>query len=208
MRLPMMDDPFSTTARTYDRVATTYLKLNRDRSLKAELLDRFAALLATGSIVVDLGSGPGFDAAEFRRRGLRAVSVDYSFEMLRAGVGEFPGARMQADMRSLPIRAASVDAVWASASVIHLAAPDAMKAMEEIRRALRDGGVLYLNVKAGVGDAWESDSFGSPRWFQFWSADELDVALCDRGFAIEQSFTNETNAGLWHVRIARAARTS
>ena len=72
----MTDDPVATTTRTYDQVAAAYLASNRNRSLMAERLDRFAALLPPGSVVVDLGSGPGFDAAEFRGRGLRAVSVD------------------------------------------------------------------------------------------------------------------------------------
>lgn len=204
----MTDDPVTRTAHTYDRVAAAYLDLNHDRSGVVERLDHFAARLPAGSIVLDLGSGPGFDAAEFRKRRLRAVSLDYSFEMLRAGVEDFPGPRVQADMRRVPFREGSLDAVWAIASVIHLPVRDAMAAIDEIHRALRDDGTLYLSMKAGVGDVWESDRYGSPRWFQFWSAEELDAALGDRGFAIEESFTKETNAGLWHVRIARAARRS
>ena len=41
-----------------------FLSRTRDRSRTAHQVDRFAALLPRGALVLDVGAGPGFDSAE------------------------------------------------------------------------------------------------------------------------------------------------
>jgi SAM-dependent methyltransferase len=165
-------------------------------------LDRFASLLPAGALVLDLGAGPGFDAAELRKRGFEAVSVDLSRGMLRAGVHEFPGPRVQSDLRRLPFPSCSVHAVWANASLLHLSKAEASLALREIRRMLRPSGVLHVSVKRGSGTEWESERYGRPRWFQYWSEPELDAALRAAGFDVNAAWVDETALDTWLVRLA------
>lgn len=197
-----MTEPGRRTRESYDKVATRYLESTRDRSPIAFWLERFARHLGAGATVVDLGAGPGFDSVELRLLGLQAVSVDLSLGMLRAGRREFPGPRVQADARSLPFPDGSVAGVWANASLLHLPPRDTASALGEIRRVLRARGLLHVSVKSGAGAEWESERYGEPRWFQYWSAADLDALLSDSGFDVIESWANSTARADWLVRHA------
>ena len=194
------------TRETYDKVAARFLENTRDRSPIAFWLVRFAQRLAPGALVLDLGAGPGFDSAELRRLGLRAISLDLSLGMLRAGLREFPGPRVQADARRLPFPDGSFAGVWASASLLHLAPADTVTAVQEVRRVLHDGGIVHVSLKSGAGAEWEAERYGEPRWFQYWSAPDLDALLADSGLQVTESWVNSTARADWLVRHAvRAA---
>ena len=203
-----MDDPVSKTRDTYDAVAAEFLQNTRDRSVICGWLDRFAASLPAGTLVLDLGAGPGFDSAELRERGIEAISVDLSLGMLRAGVREFPGPRVQSDLRCLPFPSCSVCGVWANASLLHLSKAEASLALRELRRVLRPSGVLYMSVKRGSGAEWESERYGRPRWFQYWLDADLDAALQAVGFCVNAAWVNETTRDTWLVRLASVERAA
>ncbi len=203
-----MDDPVSKTRDTYDAIAAEFLQNTRDRSVIRGWLDRFASSLPAGTLVLDLGAGPGFDSAELRKRGFEAISVDLSLGMLRAGVREFPGPRVQSDLRRLPFPSCSVCGVWANASLLHLSRAEVSLALREIRRVLRPSGVLYMSVKRGSGAEWESERYGRPRWFQYWSESELDAALQAVGFCVNAAWVNETRRDTWLIRLASVERAA
>jgi ubiquinone/menaquinone biosynthesis C-methylase UbiE len=194
------------TRASYDKIAARFLENTRDRSGLAPWLERFAERLGSGAAVLDLGAGPGFDSAELRRLGLRVVSLDLSLGMLRAGLREFPGPRVQADARQLPFPDATFAGVWASASLLHLTPRDAATALREARRVLRASGLLHVSLKSGAGAEWEAERYGEPRWFQYWSAPDLDALLAASGLEVVGSWANSTPRADWLVRHAvRAA---
>lgn len=190
------------TRQTYDKIAGRFLENTRDRSVVSFWLRRFADHLGAGATVVDLGAGPGCDAAELRRLGLRTISLDLSLGMLQAGLPEFPGPRVQADARHLPFRDGSLAGVWANASLLHLSPEEAAAAVREVRRVLCAPGLFHLSVKSGNGAGWESERYGEPRWFQYWSAPDLDVLLARAGFNVLASWSNSTPRADWLVRHA------
>ena len=200
-----MNDRIDRTRRTYDTVAGQFLENTRDRSVVSLWLGRFVERLTAGATVLDIGAGPGCDSAELRRRGFRAISVDLSLGMLRAGLSEFPGPRVQADARQLPVRNGSVAGVWASASLLHLSPDEAAAAVREARRVLCASGLLHISVKSGNGAEWESERYGEPRWFQYWSAAELDALLASAGFNLIASWSTSSRRADWLVRHATPA---
>jgi ubiquinone/menaquinone biosynthesis C-methylase UbiE len=197
-----MNERVGRTRQTYDRIAARFLENTRDRSVMSPWLERFARWLPAGATVVDLGAGPGCDSAELRRLGLRPIALDLSLGMLRAGLREFPGPRVQADARRLPLRDGSVAGVWANASLLHLSPEETIAAMLEVRRVLSAPGLLHVSVKSGSGAAWESERYGEPRWFQYWSGEQLDVLLTMAGFQVVGSWSNSTPRADWLVRHA------
>jgi len=202
-RTPAMNDPTRLTRETYDVVAARYLENARDRGAIEPHLDAFAGALTQGARVVDLGAGPGLDTVLLVDRGLRAIGIDFSLGMLRTGVREFPGIRVQGDARRLPVATGCVDGIWAKASLLHLRRDDAVLALAEIRRTLRPGGILFVSVKAGSGAATETARYGLPRFFQYWSDADLDAALDDHAFDV---LTRTTDAGIrdtWLTRLTR-----
>jgi len=199
-----VNDPSLDTRETYDAIGARFIENARDRSAMIPWLDQFAASLPRGALVLDVGAGPGIDSADLRARGLRAISLDFSLGMLRAGMREFPGERVQGDARRLPVASATIAGVWANASLHHLPAAEAGLALAAIHRVLEPRGLLYVSVKQGVGAEWESDRYDSRRFFQYWSAESLDAALDAAGFAITTADTNVRPRATWLVRLASA----
>jgi SAM-dependent methyltransferase len=100
------------------------------------------AALPHGSVVVDVGCGPGTTLEAIAASGHRAIGVDYSHALARvaadAGTSSIVG-----DAERLPIGDAAVDAVVIECVVSAL--PDKPRAIDEARRVLRPGGVLLLS---------------------------------------------------------------
>jgi ubiquinone/menaquinone biosynthesis C-methylase UbiE len=200
-----MDDPTLLTRGTYDVIAAQFLENRRDRTAIIPHLDAFAAALPPAARVVDLGAGPGLDTVLLVERGLRAVGVDFSMGMLRAGRREFGAVRIQGDARRLPVATTSIDGVWAKASLLHLQRDDVALALAEVRRVLSPGGVLFVSLKAGTGAATETARYGLPRFFQYWTDDALDAVLDAHGFAVLRRTTDEGAGAEWLTRLARLA---
>ena len=200
-----MEDPTRLTRETYDVVAPRYLENARDRGAIEPHLDAFAGALTPGARVVDLGAGPGLDTVLLVDRGLRAMAIDFSRGMLRAGVREFPGTRVQGDARRLPVATGCIDGVWAKASLLHLQRDDVARALTEVRRILRPGGILFVSVKAGSGAATETARYGLPRFFQYWSDADLDAAMDAHAFDVLTRTTDAGTRDTWLTRLTRRA---
>src|SRR5262245_55651105 len=72
------------TSATYDQIAADYAARSpgADPATLAEIRTRFAALLAPGARVLDIGCGPGWEAARLHALGLRTFGLDRSRGML------------------------------------------------------------------------------------------------------------------------------
>jgi len=125
--------------------------------------------------------------------------------MLIAAQQEIPGPRVQADMRQLAFRPNCVAGVWACASLLHLDRDELVPALSGIRNVLVSCGVLFVSLKYGSGATWDTSKFGpeAPRWFTYWSDDDLDASLGSAGFEIVESATEEGLRNRWIARIAR-----
>jgi SAM-dependent methyltransferase len=192
---------------SYDRIAGEFLERHRDRALLLPWMRSFAALLPSEGVVLDLGAGPCQDSSELRGLGLRVMSLDRSRQMLTVAASQFPGPRVQADLRHLPLQDRSLSGVWACACLLHLDRAEVAPALEGIARALVPGGVLFISVKDGEGERCDTSAYGDgvPRWFTYWSGEGIDAALRRAGFEIVDSVTGLGPKEVWHVRLARSS---
>lgn len=196
------------TVAAYDQIAAAYLARWRDRRVVERPLTLLATLLPAGATVLDLGCGPGFDGASLRRKGLRVVGIDLSWEMVRIGRVHYPGVYLQGDMRRLPVASASVGAIWASASLLHLPRSLLPGMLAEAWRVLVTDGLFYLSLKEGTGEAWQADSCGreAPRFFTYWRAEALDSQLRAAGFGTVAAWRDQGSKDLWLNRVVRKSR--
>jgi SAM-dependent methyltransferase len=201
------------TTATYNQIAEIYYEKWRDRSAIHHHLTRFVEMIRAygldGLPVTDVGCGPGFDADFFRRSGLRALGLDLSTAMMKAGWPEFGGDYVQADMRHLPL-ATGIGGLWVSASLLHLPREEVPAVLQEFARVLTAGGLLYLSLKAGEGAEWTAQSHDVPlsRYFVYWLPDALDQVLRSAGFQIVDGWLSPADQGAgWLIRFARKVTT-
>lgn len=192
------------TIASYDRIAKAYAHHWKDRSVMAASLRRFVAMVPQNGMILDAGCGPGFDGDLLRTQGLRVVGFDLSRGMIIAGrASGIKVPMVQADMRRLPF-GGSISGIWCNAALLHLTRRDAVTALQEFARVLRDGGALFLSVKEGQGEAQRSDAYGNqtPRYFTYWQDRQLDAVLRESGFTIGGSWTDESPTDDWLCRLA------
>ncbi len=98
--------------------------------------------------VVDLGCGPGVMVEAIRERGGAFLGIDYSPEMVREASVRFQGVPevsfRQGDIEALALPDDTYDTVICMAVLEYLETPD--KALREIRRILKPGGVALVTV--------------------------------------------------------------
>jgi SAM-dependent methyltransferase len=108
--------------------------------LTARLIDR--ARLVPGSTVLDVGCGPGTTLALLASAGHRSIGIDFS-PALAADATARQAAALTGDAEHLPLRGASADA--ALIECVLSALPDKERAIGEVARVLRPGGMLLLS---------------------------------------------------------------
>jgi len=173
------------TASTYESNADAYTEKYRSGSVAARFGDQFLDALP-GECVLDLGCGPGSDAAVFADRGLDVVGLDVTHAFLAAARTDVDGQFCRGDARRLPLADGAVDGVWACASLHHVPRADLPAALAECRRVLGPDGALFCSVKRGEGTGFEADNDhggGDDRFFAYYGAEEFEALLADAGFA-------------------------
>ena len=127
----------------FDNVARQYAAARPD--YPAELFDAIGAALPggwAGTEVLDVAAGTGIASRQLAERAARVLAVELSAAMLAEFVASSPGIpAVQGSGNTLPVRDSSVDLVT-YAQAFHWVDPS--RAVPEILRVLRPGGVLAL----------------------------------------------------------------
>jgi SAM-dependent methyltransferase len=155
---------------------------------------RRALLLAevrAGERVLDLGCGAGRFVAALRDAGADPVGVELAAAALERARANVPGAdlRLVEDDGSLPLEHASIDVVWCSEVLEHVADTDHV--LLEARRVLRPGGRLLITVpfhgrvKAALIALLRFDAHFDPtgQHLRFYTRSSLARTLGAAGFA-------------------------
>ncbi len=118
--------------------------------------------------LLDLGCGTGRDKCRFIRKGYPVKAIDISPSMQRLCSRAI--RELQLDQNREVAAAAknskcveqafdelternSYNGIWASASLLHLNRPSIISAFHAIARAALPGGIIYISLKYGKGDA-------------------------------------------------------
>jgi len=182
------------TRKSYDSTAFEYqentLKLQPKVKVKA-----FLSYLSPNSKILDLGCGPGRDAKYFVGKGHRVVGVDISHQMIILARDSVSQADfIVSDIESLVLEDESIDAIWASASLLHVSKQAMPSVLTNLYRTLKPGGIFYVSMKKGIGEELKADKrYGEvEKFWNYVSEDELIDLLVKHGFWVIEQDADET----------------
>lgn len=171
------------TRAAYEETADAFVEKYQRLSLAARHGDDFTDAL-DGDRILDVGCGPGADAATFDAAGYAVTGLDLSPSLVRAAREYAPRAAfVRSDMRRLPFRDGAFDGVWSRASFLHVPRRAAPATLREFRRVLAGDGALFLSVRRGDGDEYDRDG----RYFELYGPDEVRTLLGEAGFEVSEA---------------------
>ena len=146
--------------------------------------EAFADLLAAErrGRLLEVGTGPGLDAAAFLARGIAVSGVDLSVEHVRLSRAAGVDARV-ASVHRLPYADDSFDAGWTMSTLLHVPDTRFDAALGEICRVLSPGSPLAVGVWGGTDIELTStrDEIKPPRFFSVRSDPRLREMLGRHG---------------------------
>ena len=154
-------DAFDGVAHDYDRsnTANPILRAMRGRALAA-----VRRHVPAGSTLIDLGCGPGTDAAALVAAGYRVTAIDWAPAMAEAARRAVSESGLDVDVRQLGIHQLdrlaphTFDAAYSNFGPLNCV-PDLDDAARQIAARLRPGGVLVASVIGRV-CPWEFALYG------------------------------------------------
>lgn len=124
--------------------------------------------LAPGGVVADIGTGTGFVAKGLAAQARRVYGFDASPDMLevaRRNLAKYPNVHFQqAPGDLIPLEDGTLDGAFANMYLHH--APDPLKAIQEMARILRPGGVLCITDLDTHDHEWQREQMAD-LWLGF-----------------------------------------
>jgi SAM-dependent methyltransferase len=139
---------------------------------RQNFLERLQA--AGARSLLEIGAGTGQDAEFFAVHGLQVLATDLTPENVAACRQKGLEARVM-DVCALDLPDAQFDAVFSLNCLLHLPKSEFPKALSEISRVLKPGGLFYLGLYGGQDSEgiYEDDTYEPKRFFSFWSDEGL-----------------------------------
>jgi SAM-dependent methyltransferase len=197
------EDPVAETIKTYDNYAERYTKkygeISGEFEVFEKLLSEFIEALL-GKNVLEIGCGPGRDAKYLTEKGISVTALELSKVFFEIAVSNAPKAKvMLMDMRHLEFTENSFDGIWATASFLHIPKNQAKETLLGFHRVLKPGGMMFISVKEGSGEAFVRKDFykGNAKFFAFYTEPEFKNLLESCGFKIKKILVEKKSNGTW-----------
>ena len=210
----MTDERKRIVRTAYDRIASRYAEWSgriadeaRDRMVEA-----FAAPLADGARILDLGCGSGLPSTRLLARRFRVLGVDASAAQVERARRNVPSAEfLVGDIGEIDIPDASFDGVVALYAISHVPREEHAALFSKVYRWLRPGGSFLATLGATESPDWTGPWLGEEMFFSSFGADDYRAMLRAAGFALrvdEIAVTPEPEgdvAFLWVIATKPAA---
>lgn len=189
------------TVADYERTAGAYVATVEGRaSASPDALRQLAVAVAPGACVLEIGSGPGWDADA-----MQALGVDVHRTDVAAAFCDFQHGRGKRCDR-LDLLAGPIEGRYGGAMMLcvlqHFERTQLGTALRTLAGALEAGAPLLLMYPEGEGDTTERGAAGDYRVFR-WTPDALDARLAEAGFTVAWDETRDGRGGSWRTLLAR-----
>lgn len=162
-------------------------------------LRRLAAAAGPSGRVLEIGSGPGWDADFLETLGVRVHRTDAAEAFVRLQL-ERGKAACAFDVLSDEIDGA-YDGIVMLYVLQHFERGQVDAVLDKLARALVANGALLMSHMLGEGEAWEGDG-GDYRVVR-WSAAAMDARLARAGFAVVSESFIDSELRPWRSVLAR-----
>jgi 2-polyprenyl-3-methyl-5-hydroxy-6-metoxy-1,4-benzoquinol methylase len=195
------------TVGSYERIARDYADDTAPGpagvgELGGDCLRRLVDLVPAGGTVLEVGSGPGWDADFVEAQGVsvRRTDVTRAFIDLQDERGkEVERLDVTSDELGGPY-----DAVLALAVLQHVDRAQLPAVLGRVAAALKPGGVFLLSIREGDGEQWEVGDSGNPYFTVLWREPDLCDLLEDAGFGLDwRSWGEDSEESRWLTLLAR-----
>lgn len=142
----------NTTLEYYDENAEKYVKESFALTAR-DNQDMFLSFVKRGGHILDFGCGSGRDTAFFLMKGFTVVPTDGSESI----------CKLASEYLKMPVKVLEFneldeedeyDAIYASASIMHLEHDELMELYPKIIKALKKDGILYASFEYGEEDGY------------------------------------------------------
>jgi SAM-dependent methyltransferase len=175
-------DPQGVVRKGYDDIGRRYHDWSHDDPVRLRFVGEALDRLRPGSVVVDLGCGPGDPATRLLTEQHTVLGVDLSLTQLRLARELAPRASLvAADITRFALAPASVDAVVSFFALGHVPPAAHAPLVAEIARWLRPGGFLLTSAPLHVGEDVEDGWLGVSMYFGGIGEDATILAVRDAG---------------------------
>lgn len=143
------------------------------------------------SIILELGSGPGRDALYLESFGYSVQRSDASDGFVnRLREGGYKTKKINAITDAL---GGPYDLIFANCVFLHFTKNEFEKVLNKITKSLSPRGILAFSVKRGEGSEMISNKVNAPRFFQYWSMEELRKVLNKHGYNVNKIWNGKIN---------------
>jgi SAM-dependent methyltransferase len=192
------------TVAAYENYARRYAAaVSPPSGAAAESLRRLADALPAGGRVLDIGSGPGWDADFLEGLGVRVHRTDVT-----AAFREFQAERGR-QVDTLDVLADDIAETYEGILMLcvlqHFERTELDRVLQKLANALRDDGAMLLSYPLGEDESWEHTSSGDYRVVR-WSSAMLDDRLQRAGFRVAWDRCDTGEDGPWRTVLATRMR--
>lgn len=190
------------TVAAYENYARTYAAnvSQQPSDSAASALRRLANMLPSGGRVLEIGSGPGWDADFLEGLGVRVHRTDVA-----AAFRDFQAERgRQTDALDLLTDeiAETYGGILMLCVLQHFERTELDAVLHKLVNALTEEGAILLSYPVGEDEFWEHTASGDYRVVR-WSNALLDDRLQRSGFAVAWDACDDGDEGPWRTVLAR-----
>jgi SAM-dependent methyltransferase len=150
---------------------------------------RFAARLAPGATVLEIGAGHGVSGRVLADEGFAVTCTDLSPALVAHCRAKGLDARVM-DFARLDFPDAAFDAVFAMNCLLHVPKADLPGVLAGVARVLAPGGVFYWGQYGGRDSegVWDGDGYEPKRYFSFFTAEGIEAAAKEHFALVEAAY--------------------
>jgi len=191
------------TIQSYEGYARKYAHAvsTRPSGVAEDALRRMVDIVQPGGTVLEVGSGPGWDADFVESLGVvvRRTDVTIAFREFQSERGKQVDAlNVISDDLGGPY-----DAVMALYVLQHIDRHLLDPVLDNVWRALRPEGVLLVSIREGTGELWECSEVSGDYHVVLWSQDGFATRLANAGLRVDWSAQSVDEDGAWLTILAR-----
>lgn len=168
------------TSKTYDQYAQSYHADRAGELVAQKQLDEFISLVNPPAKVLDVGMGPGHDAAYLSEK-YSVTGIEPSKKFCEIAKFECPNVDVICgDIITYKLEENTYKGIWARGSLHHIKEEYLDDVFRKLSNALVQDGILYVIVREGEGEIAEEDvkSYASKdqplkRFFHLFTAEEI-----------------------------------